>query len=63
MDIGKVCLLDVGFSDEGKQQRRVVQVTIDGEEIWREFEIVKVFETRGEAEKYAAENGIKDVEY
>jgi hypothetical protein len=63
MDTERICLLDICPPDEGMMQRRVIQVEREGKTGWREFDIVKVFENQEEAEEYAAEKGIKDVEY
>ena len=62
MDEERICLLDVCPADAGLMQRRVIQLTVDGEEVWREFDIVRVFDDEEEARKYARENGVGDVE-
>jgi hypothetical protein len=62
MDVERVCLLDVDPPDRGTMQRRVLQVWIDGEAVWREFDVVRVFDDEGEAKAYAYEQGIRDVE-
>jgi len=61
MDIERICLLDVCPPDVGKVQRRVIQVDVGDEKIWREFDIVRTFEGKEEAIEYADKNGIKDV--
>ena len=61
MDVERICLLDVCPPDAGKVQRRVIQVEVGGEEVWREFDIVRAFESKEEAIEYADKNGIKDV--
>jgi hypothetical protein len=38
---------------EGNAARPVIEVEIDGEKVWREFDIIKVFETYDEAIAYA----------
>ena len=58
MNIERICLLDICPPDQGKIQRRVIQVSREGEKVWREFDIVKIFESQEEAEKYAEENEI-----
>ena len=62
MDVEQICLLDICPPDAGMIQRRVIPVTVDGKEVWREFDIVRMFESEGEAQEYAAANGIADVE-
>ena len=62
MDQEQICLLDICSPDAGMIQRRVLPVTVDGEEVWREFDIIKVFETEAEAQEYATANGIVHVE-
>jgi hypothetical protein len=61
MNVTRICLLDIAPPDRGKIQRRVIQVSIDGQETWREFDVVRAFESREEALAYAAANGIEDV--
>lgn len=63
MDGERICALEIDLADEGLAQRRVIALNLGGETVWREFEIVKVFATREEAAQYAAQHGIKDVEY
>ena len=62
MDVEKLCLLDICPSNMGMMQRRVIEVEYEGEMTWREFDIVKTFETEEEAREYAEANGIGDVE-
>jgi len=62
MDVGRICLLDIAPPDQGLVQRRVIEVEIDGESTWREFDIVKAFESAETAQAYARENGIRDVQ-
>lgn len=61
LDAERVCLLDVCPPSQGKVQRRVIQLSSDGKQVWREFEIVRVFEGVEEAMAYADEQGIGDV--
>ncbi|MCP4542789.1 MAG: hypothetical protein GY832_37170 [Chloroflexi bacterium] len=63
MGAEKICLLDISPSDVGELQRRVIQVNVEGEEGWREFDVVRVFKSETEARAYADANGIKDVEF
>jgi hypothetical protein len=63
MDEAKICLLDIAPPDQGMLQRRVVQVNIEGEDVWREFDIVRSFETQAEALAYACEHQITDFEF
>jgi hypothetical protein len=62
MDEPRICLLDVCPSDGGMMQRRVIKLSIDGEEVWREFDVVRVFESEEAARAYALEKGVEDVE-
>jgi hypothetical protein len=61
MDVERICLLDICPPDAGLVQRRVIEVTIDGQTEWREFDVVRAFADEGEAAAYAAQNGIEDV--
>jgi hypothetical protein len=63
MDAERICLLDICPSREGEIQRRVIQVNIGGEKVWREFDIVRAFESEEEAREYANRNAIEDVEF
>ena len=62
MDRARICLLDICPPDQGLLQRRVIEVNVDGERAWREFDVVRVFEDEKEAAAYAAQHGITDVE-
>jgi hypothetical protein len=62
MDEGKICLLDIAPPDQGQIQRRVIEVEIDGNSEWREFDIVKAFESTENAQAYADEHAIRDVQ-
>ena len=59
MDLEKICLLDICPPGMGDLQRCVIQVNVGGEEVWREFDIVRAFESEAEARAYADENGIE----
>ena len=63
MNVEKICLLETFPPGMGMAQRRMIQVERDGEEVWREFEIVTAFDSEGEAREYAARNGIDDMEF
>jgi hypothetical protein len=60
MDVDRICLLEINPPGLGMAQRRVMQVRIDGEEVWREFETVRVFDSAGEAQAYAQAHGVED---
>jgi hypothetical protein len=62
MDREALCLLDVDPANYGRVTRRVIEIQVAGESVWREFDVVRVFERSEEALAYAAENGIADVE-
>jgi hypothetical protein len=59
----RICLLDICPPEPGEVQRRVLEVDIGGERVWREFDIVKIFESEAEAGEYAQSHGIDDVEF
>jgi hypothetical protein len=58
MDAERWCLLDIAPPDAGLQQRRVIDVEIDGETQWREFDVVRVFADEDEARTFADEQGL-----
>jgi len=60
MDEERVCLLDICPPNPGMVQRRVIEIEVEGERAWREFEVVRVFEDDAEARAYASENGVED---
>ncbi len=62
MNVEKICLLDIVPPDEGLVQRRVIQVEENGEKVWREFEIVRTFDSHDQAREYARDHGITQVE-
>jgi hypothetical protein len=62
MDAERLCLLDVRPPDEGLVQRRLIEVQVEGETVWRAFEVLRVFADEGEARAYAKEWGITDVQ-
>jgi hypothetical protein len=63
MNAEQICLLDICPPRIGEIQRRVVQVKVEGEAVWREFDIVRMFESEEEAKEYADENAIEDMEF
>jgi len=63
MDVERICLLDICPPGVGELQRRVIQVTIKGQEVWREFDVVRAFESEEEARQYADENALQDVTF
>jgi hypothetical protein len=62
MDVARICLLDVDPPDAGMVQRRVIRLESDGEELWREYDVIRSFADRAEALEYAETNSISDVE-
>ena len=63
MDAERICLLDICPPRVGEIQRRVIQVNMEGETVWREFDIVRAFESDEEAREYADHHAIEDVEF
>jgi hypothetical protein len=61
MDVERICLLDICPPDQGLMQRRVIEVEVDGEVTWREFDVIRAFDSEEEARAYAETEGIKDV--
>jgi len=57
-----ICLLDICPPDPGCVQRRVIEVEVDGQSTWREYDVIRSFASEAEARDYAAREGIKDVE-
>ena len=57
-----ICLLALYPPGSGLMQRRAIEVTLEGQAVWREFEIVRRFANEAEARCYASEHGIDDVE-
>jgi hypothetical protein len=62
MDAERFCLLDICPPNAGLEQRRVIEIMVDGEPAWREFDVVRVFRDADEAAAYAAQNGIEDTD-
>jgi len=63
MDTERICLLDICPPRVEEIQRRVIQVSIAGEKVWREFDIVRAFESEEEAKEFSNKNGIEDIEF
>jgi hypothetical protein len=59
----KIAVLNTCLTDEIVQQRPVVEVIRNGQKEFREFEIVKIFSSQADAENYARENRLVDVDY
>ena len=62
MDVEKICLLDISPPHPGEMQRRVIAVRHGEEQVWREFDVVRTFDSKAKARQYAAEHSIADVE-
>jgi hypothetical protein len=62
MDEERPCLLEIFPPGAGLMQRRVMELEVEGEAVWRAFEVVKVFADEAEARVYGEEKGIADVE-
>ncbi|MBS1794738.1 MAG: hypothetical protein JSS81_12840 [Acidobacteria bacterium] len=59
----RLALLDVCLKDAIPQQRPVVEIERDGRRQFREFAVLRLFADRAEAEQYARENDLTDVDY
>ncbi len=59
----KIALLNTCLNDTIPQQRPVIEVIRNGKKAFREFEIIRIFKDNAEAEKYAEDNGLTDVEF
>ena len=62
MDREAPCLLDVDPPNYGMVARRMIELEFEGESFWREFDVVRTFESEQEARAYAEAHGIQDVE-
>jgi len=62
MDVETICLLDIAPPDAGMIQRRVIEVNVGGESLWREFDIVRSFDHGEQARTYAREHGVDDIQ-
>jgi hypothetical protein len=49
-------LLDTSPPHPGREQRRVIEVEEDGERTWREFDVVRVFDSEAEARAFFSEH-------
>ena len=56
----RYALLDICPDAPGTIARPIIQITVGGEKQYREFDLVKFFESRDEAATYAARYGIDD---
>ena len=63
MSAKRICLLDICPPRVGEVQRRVLEVNRGGEKAWREFDVVRIFESEEEAKAYAESHAIEDVEF
>ena len=55
-------LLDIDPPNPGMVARRVIEVQVDGQSAWREYDVVQTFESEDEAWAYAAAHGVGDIE-
>ncbi len=56
-----ICLLNIAPEDAGLAQRRMIEVQVGGETVWKEFDIVRTFVDEEEALGFARSNNIKDI--
>jgi hypothetical protein len=56
-----ICLVRVYF-DPGLFARPLMELSRDGDTSYYEFDVVRRFESKSEAIKYALDNGIEDME-
>jgi len=59
LDGEKYCLLDIDPPQPGLAQRRTIQVTLKGTPVWREFDVLRVFDSRDQAAAYATSAGLE----
>jgi hypothetical protein len=59
----RIVLLNLCPENPGRVARPMMPFMINGEIIWREYDIVKVFKNEREARKYAKKNKITDVSF
>lgn len=62
MDGERICLLDIAPADAGMMQRRVIEVKVGEESLWREFDIVRSFDDEEQAINHAREHGVDDIQ-
>jgi hypothetical protein len=58
-----IVLLNTCLTDEIPQQRPVIEVIRNGTKEFREYEIIKIFASKNQAEIYAKEHGLTDVKF
>jgi len=56
-----ICLLKLYPPNTDNVQRRMIQATVDGEEKWWEYEVVRSFTDEREARYFAQQHGITDI--
>ncbi len=56
-DGGAWCLLDVDPPGAGRQQRRTLEVELEGRRQWREFDVIRVFADERQARDHGQESG------
>ena len=61
--IPKLALLNTCLFDEEDSQRPSIEVIRNDKVYFRLFEVLKVFQMKGDAEVYAEQNGITDVQF
>ena len=59
----RIALLNVCFELQASASRPMIRVKTNGGETMREFDVIRVFANRAEAEKYAKENNITDTDF
>lgn len=57
-----ICLLNICPEDAGKVARRVIPIKRNGKIEYREFDVIKQFESSDEALQFAKDNNISDIE-
>ncbi len=61
MDREVPALLDVEPPNPGRVTRRMIEVEVAGSKAWREFDVVRTFESAEDAQAYAGQHGIADI--
>ncbi len=56
-------LLDICPPNKGMVARPMTTIMVDGEPVYYEYDVIKVFENEKDAKKYAKENNISDASY
>ncbi len=62
MDEPRICLLDVSPPNPGESQRRIVKISAGSGAVWRELDVIRVFESTAEGPAFAQDLRISDVE-